>query len=207
MYIVSFVIGLIIVVSSIFLIRYEFNKAVRNQALLLEQSKLYKNSDLFNMLESLQTSIDEMNRAFYDIASDLEGKYSIHEKEIEMINQMLETLKKQVVSSNLGSEISKNISRDITKEVSNEIKININQMNKKLAATAELSADVKTYSNQVKEDIYIQKKEKEKNQNTKEQELIDQVIEMRSRGKTLAQIAKELGIGMGEIQLLLSLKK
>ncbi len=207
MYIVSFVIGLIIVVSSIFLIQYEFNIAVRNQALLLEQSKLYKNSDLFDMLESLQTSIDEMNRAFYDIASDLEGKYSIHEKEIELINQMLETLKKQVVSGNLGSEISKSSSRDSTKVISNEIKTNINQMNKKLEAASGLSAELKRSGNQVKEDVYNQNYEKDVNPNIKEQELIDQVIEMRSRGKTLAQIAKELGIGMGEIQLLLSLKK
>lgn len=159
------------------------------------------------MLESLQTSIDEMNRAFYDIASDLEGKYSMHEKEIELINQMLETLKKQVVSGNLGSEISKNSSRDSTKIVSNEIKTNINQMNKKLEAAAGLSDGVKRYDNQVKEDIYDQRYEKDVTPNIKEQELIDQVIEMRSRGKTLAQIAKELGIGMGEIQLLLSLKK
>ena len=87
MYIVSFVIGLIIVISSIFLIRHEFNKAIRSQKLLLEQSKVYKGSDLFDLLESLQTSIDDMNRAFYEIAGDLEGKYSVHEKEIQILNE------------------------------------------------------------------------------------------------------------------------
>ncbi|GAB6109204.1 DUF6115 domain-containing protein [Fusibacter bizertensis] len=199
MYIVSFIIGLIIVISSIFLIRFEFNKAVRKQALLLDQSKLYKNSDLFDMLDNLQVSIDEMNRAFYDIASDLEGKYSVHEKEIELINQRMDALKLQITSLNLGNNTVSN--------KSSEIKMNIEQMNKKVEEKTAFSPEVRImdYSEKVIGDDKI--RHKTQNEDRKEQELIDQIIEMRSKGKSLTHIARELGIGMGEIQLLLSLKK
>lgn len=189
MYIVSFVIGLIIVISSIFLIRFELNRAVRSQAMLLEQSKVYKDSDLFDMLENLQSSIDEMNRAFYDIASDLEGKYSIHDKEIELINQMIETLKKQIISSHLEPQPHNS---------TGEIRANINNMNKKNDDKKQVLLD---------NDFTDQELLEVGKNNNHEQELIDQIIEMRSTGKSLAQIARELGIGMGEIQLLLSLKK
>ena len=96
MYLVSFLIGLIIVISSIFLIRREFNQAVRSQKMLLNQSKVYKDTDLFELLEGLQLSIDEMNRAFYDIADDLEGKYSIHEKEIRLLEEAILDVKKTI---------------------------------------------------------------------------------------------------------------
>lgn len=199
MYIVSFVIGLIIVISSIFLIRYELNKAVRKQALLLEQSKLYKNSDLFDMLENLQVSIDEMNRAFYDIASDLEGKYSVHEKEIELLNQMVDALKLQITSLNLEDNTAHSRS--------NETKLNIERMNKKVEENTAYTPEVKIVNNSEKTLEEDSIRRKTQNKDRKEQELIDQIIEMRSKGKSLTQIARELGIGMGEIQLLLSLKK
>ena len=43
--------------------------------------------------------------------------------------------------------------------------------------------------------------------NDKDSEVLTKIIDLRSMGKSLPQIAKELGIGMGELQLLISLKK
>lgn len=163
MYIISFILGLIIVSGSIFLIRRELNRAVLKQSQLIEQSKVYNQEDLFSMLESLQLSIDEMNRAFYDIANDLEGQISIHHKEIELLQQ----------------EINKIPISEKKPKVRDQIEV----MQAKVSPV------------------------EDKAPTQSEVLIIDQIIEMRSRGLALTQIAKELGIGMGELQLLLTLKK
>lgn len=175
MYLVSFIIGLIIVISSIFLIKYEFDRAIRSQKNILEQSKFYQDEDLFTMLESLQHSIDEMNRAFYEIAGDLEGKYSLHEREIRLINEKIHELR-SLKDSNANT--IKGIATRATIDSMNLSKTNNNQ------------DTVNQLENDVSEAI-----------------LLDRIIAMRSDGKTLAQIARELGIGMGELQLLLTIKK
>lgn len=172
MFLVSFIFGLIIVISSIFLIRQELNRAVRNQKMILEQSKVYKDEDLFALLESLQLSVDEMNRAFYEIAADLEGKYSIHEKEIQLLDEKL---------SALNSKKSQTFT-----------KTTIQSMQQKKESASDIGP--------VDLDINTQHP-------VNEAVMIDKIIAMRSEGKPLSQIAKELGIGMGELQLLLSLKK
>lgn len=164
MYFVSIVIGLILVISSLFMIRREFNKAVNAQAQMIEQSRVYKDTDLFQLLENLQLSIDEMNTAFYDIAQDLEGKYSMHEKEIEDLNNALKT-------SPIVNSIGENL------KVMTEIK--------------ELKKD---------SDI-IGKIQEEKSDKRSE------IIRLRSRGIPIAQIAKDLDMGVGEVQLLLRLKQ
>lgn len=180
MYIISFTIGLIIVISSIFLIRKEVNRAVRSQSLLLEQSRIYKDADLFDLLESLQQSVDEMNRAFYDIAGDLEGKYSVHEKEIQIINDKLDLMKN-------GFE---------PKVRTKELVQKMDQMNSEKREPELRTALPHEEVGQVEGPII-----------NDDQALIEKIIELRSKGKSLTQIAKELGIGMGEIQLLLALKK
>ena len=43
--------------------------------------------------------------------------------------------------------------------------------------------------------------------NDRDSEVLTKIIELRSHGNSLPQIAKELGIGMGELQLLIALKK
>lgn len=200
MYIVSFVIGLIIVISSIFLIRHEFNKAIRSQKLLLEQSKVYKGSDLFDLLESLQTSIDDMNRAFYEIAGDLEGKYSVHEKEIQILNEQSLRIQNIIEKSKVYNSQSQTDFREEKMRVENEyisdksIKEHIERMS---SIPASDSLQQKNGSTLSDHDL-----------NTKDESALnDKIILLRSQGHSLPQIAKELGIGMGELQLLLNLKK
>ena len=191
MYLVSFLIGLIIVISSIFLIRREFNQAVRSQKMLLNQSKVYKDTDLFELLEGLQLSIDEMNRAFYDIADDLEGKYSIHEKEIRLLEEAILDVKKTIAK--LASTKKTNVETPL--QMSSRERIE--HMN-------EISVKVKGESvNVIETPIDVVNA----TDNRSESDLIDRIIALRSQGKQLPQIAKELGIGMGELQLLISLKK
>jgi len=198
MYLVSFIIGLFIVISSVLLIRSELNRAVRSQALLLQQSRVYKDTDLFELLESLQSSIDEMNRAFYDIASDLEGKYSIHEKEIQILNDQA-----KVHLSKLANHEKKIIGLEKTTILPmpvKSVKDNIEQMNtnaNKATQTEKNASQIDRGENELSK-VAI---------NDRDSEVLTKIIELRSMGKSLPQIAKELGIGMGELQLLISLKK
>ena len=192
MYIVSFIIGLIIVVSSIFLIRHEFNKAIRSQKTLLEQSRVYKGSDLFELLESMQLSIDEMNRAFYDIAGDLEGKYSIHEKELQILAERLEQLTIITNQFNLIRQMG-------TSERNN--KINDPEV-KPLSEHIEKMKSIKLFEQNETDEALAQSQFL-----SEETEKMEKIVLLRSQGYTLPQIAKELGIGMGEIQLLINLKK
>lgn len=192
MYIVSFIIGLIIVVSSIFLIRHEFNKAIRSQKTLLEQSRVYKGSDLFELLESMQLSIDEMNRAFYDIAGDLEGKYSIHEKELQLLSEKLEQLSTITNQFNLIRQMG-------TSERDN--KINAPEV-KPLSEHIEKMKSIKLFEQNETDEALAQSQFL-----SEETEKMEKIVLLRSQGYTLPQIAKELGIGMGEIQLLIKLKK
>lgn len=173
MYFVSIVIGLIIVISSLFLIKMEFNKAVNTQAQMIEQSRVYKDADLFQLLENLQLSIDEMNTAFYDIAQDLEGKYSLHEKEIEDLKNALLHLNSKAPEKTLT----------IKDSLEDNLKVMTQIKERKIDAG-------------FTEDQRDEKPDKR-----------SEIIRLRSRGISIAQIAKDLDMGVGEVQLLLRLKQ
>ncbi len=201
MYLVSFIIGLMIVIGSILLIRSELNRAVRSQTMLLQQSRVYKDVDLFELLESLQSSIDEMNRAFYDIAGDLEGKYSIHEKEIQMLSEKTGLhLSKLVNQEKKIIGIEKSMGGQSQPVAAKSVKDSIEHMNLMTAKALQPEHNLKPL------DQFESARSKDETRD-RESETLTKIINLRSQGKTLPQIAKELGIGMGELQLLISLKK
>lgn len=201
MYLVSFILGLMIVISAILLIRSELNRAVRSQALLLQQSRVYKDADLFELLESLQSSIDEMNRAFYDIAGDLEGKYSIHEKEIQLLNEKVELHLSKIANHEkkiIGLE--KTTGSHAQSTPSKSVRESIEQMSVNTIKVVQQEKNLSSDDNMKTESF-------DNTFNDHDSEVLTKIIELRSQGKSLPQIAKELGIGMGELQLLISLKK
>jgi len=201
MYLVSFITGLIIVISSILLIRSELNRAIRSQTMLLQQSRVYKDADLFELLQSLQSSIDEMNRAFYDIAGDLEGKYSIHEKEIQLLNEKAELyFFKMTNHEKKFIDIEKTIGGQSQQVSTKSVKDSIEHMN---ALTMKATQEENNSKPLSKSDELTPKADSSE----RDSEILSKVIELRSKGKSLPQIAKELGIGMGELQLLISLKR
>ena len=148
MFILSIVIGFIIVVAALILIRNEFKKSLD-----LKISKLGDFSDvekrkIIEVLEELEDEINNLNKAFYEIVNDLEGKYSIHEKQIEMIETKLKrisTIKNEVEIKyenkiNADSNISNNepsIKSKIIKmraenmsinEIAKELKIGVGEL-------------------------------------------------------------------------------
>jgi len=111
----SIILGLLIVIGSILLIRKEFKKSLD-----LKVSKLGDFSDvekrkIIEVIEELEDEINNLNNAFYDIVNDLEGKYSIHEKQIELLEEKLEGIQKNQQSDFSEKEI-KNLKKELYEE-------------------------------------------------------------------------------------------
>lgn len=112
MAIISILLGFLIVLISLYLIKNEFKKSLD-----LKISKLGDFSDvekrkIVEVIEELEEEINNLNRAFYEIVSDLEGKYSIHEKQIELLEKKIKeknSSEKTVKEKNKSNEIKKEL--------------------------------------------------------------------------------------------------
>ncbi|MBI9011948.1 MAG: hypothetical protein JEZ08_06915 [Clostridiales bacterium] len=82
----SISIGLFVAIFSLVMIRREVMKASFFKHVKLNDGDT---DAIINQLRAIEITVDEMNQSFYDIASDLEGKFSMHEKEIEIIDQKI----------------------------------------------------------------------------------------------------------------------
>ncbi|MBS7528023.1 hypothetical protein KHM83_15160 [Fusibacter paucivorans] len=203
MFIISFIIGLIIVVSSIFMLRRELNTAVRTRSQLIEQAGIYNQDDLFKMLEDLQLSINEMNSAFYEIIGEIEGNISLHEKtisdiETKMARYEAAELAVTQAQSQVKRELSDNLKRmHQMQETSRDLSDSSDQGKKPEKVTTEVidSAQTKRQYEAVRDETA----------NDSGEDTMAQITTLRSQGYSLTEIAKMLGMGMGEIQLLINM--
>lgn len=156
MFILSIIIGIFLVVISIILIRREFKKSLNLRVSKLGDFSDVEKRKIIEVIEELEDEINELNRAFYEIVNDLEGKYSIHEKQIELIEENLER-------------------HNNKKEV-----LNTRPMPKKSI---------------------------EKPYEEKVQSISAQINDLQNKGYSLAEIAKEFDMGIGEVRLLLNFNK
>ncbi|MDM8533093.1 hypothetical protein QUF55_00195 [Clostridiaceae bacterium HSG29] len=95
----SIIIGFLIVVAALILIRNEFTKSLDLRISKLGDFSDVEKRKIVEVLEELEDEINNLNKAFYEIVNDLEGKYSIHEKQLEMIEKKLKrisTIKNEV---------------------------------------------------------------------------------------------------------------
>lgn len=204
MFIVSIVTGVLIVLSAIFLLRREFFKAVQKQGVFFEQAKIYGNENLNTLLLDLQKSIDEMNRAFYEIANDLEGKYSIHEKEIItlqnhwlQVTTQLEQLKASAMSTTPETEAIKHHTRLSIK--SYEVQSQLTMASREALEPQVESVEPASSENQDVEIPITSELPIEDEEAIKINLLIAQGLDKK-------QIAREMGMGMGALELMLKMK-
>jgi hypothetical protein len=204
MFIISFIIGLIIVISSIFMLRRELNAAVRTRSQLIEQAGLYHQEDLFKMLEDLQLSINEMNSAFYEIIGDMEGNISLHEKTISDMESRLEKCDAAGAAANRAQY-------QVKRELSDNLK-RMNELQETSLRTASRSDDagISTEQQGIREHFSApvaseRLPEHDKVPTDSGDDAMSQIITLRSQGYSLTEIAKMLGMGMGEIQLLINM--
>lgn len=138
---------------SVLLIRKEFLRANREQKRTFNSLSDENVSQVMQYLKKVEKELDDLNAAYYDIVSDLEGKYSVHEKEIEILQEKLEAIK----------------------------------VPKRQIASAKIVAD----------NIELDEQER----------ICLEAVRMRQEGLSMGQIARELNMGIGELQLLLKTKR
>lgn len=90
MYIISFILGVIIVIISIFLIRNEFKKSLDFRLSNLGDFSDFEKRELVKKVEQLQKELDELNNSFYEITNDLEGKFSLNSRQIRKLKEKVE---------------------------------------------------------------------------------------------------------------------
>ncbi len=87
----SIFLGITIILLSLFLIRRE----IKNIS-FFKNLNIANQTDLIKEIQRLENSLEEINHSFYELISDLEGKYSIHEKEISDIEKALKDNKNSI---------------------------------------------------------------------------------------------------------------
>jgi len=164
--ILSIIIGASIVLSSFFLMRKELVRANRENRRSFNSLNDENVNQVMQYLRKIEKELDDLNASYYEIVSDLEGKYSVHDKEIEILQERLEAIKiyKPRKTDSVGA------------------------------------IDRRTKSSHLRNDP--------RSSEVDEQELICQnAVRLKQEGLSISQIAKELNIGIGELQLLLKTKR
>lgn len=101
-------------------------------------------------LKKIEKELDDLNAAYYEIVSDLEGKYSVHDKEIELLQERFH---------------------------SEPVRVHRNPM-------------------------------KSSDEPLDEQDRIcREAAKLRQEGLSIGQIARQMNMGVGELQLILKTKK
>ena len=198
MFVVSFIIGLVIVISSIFMLRRELNKATYTRSQLLEQSKVYNNEDLLRLLEDLQLSINDMNNSFYEIVNEIEGNVSLNGKEIEDLTKQVEFVMEKLKAQDAFKDHVKTEIRDNLKIMSN--------IKQATPSSTSSVLEIETIHETLKKpDVSAEKLVLDWKEQSKNDKTIAEITTLRSQGYSLTEIAKKLGMGMGEIQLLINM--
>lgn len=155
-------------------------------------------------LDELEKQMSDMNTAFYDLVSDLEGSFSIHDKEISLLTERMQKVEKQL--SMLTSEV----------RIENHM------------AEVKVPSRVKAYQRPENQPHYQERQtqaaqvptEPKPQENVAEgrgphkimslspdesQQMKQRILALRKEGHSLPQIAKILNVGIGELQLFIKL--
>lgn len=206
--------GLLIILLSLFLIRREFNKATR-----LRNSNFSGLSDgnvkeLLSYLDRLETTVEEMNESFYEIANDLEGKYSIHNKEIEIIDSKVNDI--NLLSKELamllkfqGKELASIKESEGKKHIKSGVKTDMSFNDKTIVKQVEIDDTKKELLSE--NIVQISKKNDEytydNNKNNEKEDLKNEILRLKALGMDENQIARNLSRGVREIKMLLNFLK
>lgn len=147
-------------------------------------------------LDELEKQMNDMNAAFYDLVSDLEGSYSVHDKEIELLTERLQLMEKQL-----------NAAKTETRNVQPKKETQMRALKPEEAAVlAHLSA------NEPVEESYSEPEPAEPAKAStigltpeEANAMKQRILSLRKEGHSLSQIAKILNVGMGELQLFIKL--
>lgn len=227
---ISIFIGMFLILICYQIIKYELNGAIIKANSKYGHISDENTENILSNLDEIENTVNELNRSFYEMISELEGKFSIHDKEIELITEKIDTI---------GIQFENNLSK-ITSDIS-ESQRNLNKISKKQRHTEEMvekstkdnqntssvnNIDIeKTFSSNTQIDLKNIKSSKikavqkshlndtdkknhiESLNEIEKEKLRDTIVDLRHKGFSINQIAKKLNVGVGELQLVLKLHR
>ncbi|MDO4799941.1 MAG: hypothetical protein Q4A52_05425 [Bacillota bacterium] len=201
MWILYFSAGLLITLLAIVLLRRELNRSIRISA-----RSAGGNAD---------ARIDELNEAFFDIANDLEGKYSVHDKQIADLEAQLQELKQEIKRRKPALDSKSNPPQSLVTELAEKA-----QMEAERTVPREIPT-VPPIPKQPEISIYRHGPGSQRFQPTdtrrfslghteernqaKEIRIAHEARALLRSGSSIQIAAKRLGVGVGELKLILEL--
>ncbi len=149
-------------------------------------------------LDDMEVQINGMNEAFYDLISDLEGSYSIHEKEISLMADRLQKIEKQMTMLTSEVRIETPLAElKNTQKVKEYQKPNYKPIAPREGAGATQGSIEHSEISEAHKMLGLSPPEA--------MAMKQKILELRKEGKNLSQIAKVLNVGIGELQLFIKL--
>lgn len=147
---------------------------------------------IIHYLDELEKQMGGMNEAFYDLISDLEGGFSVHDKELSLLTERMIKVEKQL--SMLTSEVRvenrlSEIKVPSKAKAYHRTEEPLTKPQEVLETIAELSDRPEIFSMSPAEAFTMKQK----------------ILSLRKEGHSLSQIAKILNVGIGELQLFIKL--
>ena len=157
---------------------------------------------IIKYLDDMEVQINGMNEAFYDLISDMEGSYSVHEKEISLMAERLQKIEKQMAM--LTSEVRIEMPAS---ELKNSKKVKAYQAsndrtNYKFEPTKDEAVPTTNHDSEI---ITTSSNGMLGLSPPEAMAMKQKILELRKEGKNLSQIAKVLNVGIGELQLFIKL--
>lgn len=210
--------GLGLIIWSLYLIKREIEKGNLKLTRSIESFDDSSAAKLLQVLEELEDQMAQMNQSFYDLVSDLEGSFSLHDKELQLLTERMVKIEKQLglITSEIrithdNREIqgsrnkqSKAYQSGQAKASSSDVRSHVDHMNESKQSTKALLNDLPldnqeaTHSSNDRKAVLSLSPEESS-------ELKQRIVSLRKEGHNLSQIAKILNIGIGELQLFIKL--
>lgn len=202
---IMMVLGLGLIIWSLYLIRRDIEKGNLKLTRSIESFDDSSAAKLLIVLEELENQMAEMNQSFYDLVSDLEGSFSLHDKELQLLTERMVKIEKQL--GMITSEIK------ITHEAK-ENRVGRSKQVKAYESPRAVAEHIEVMNSiEVKKEIEVPIPDVT-NVPTRgmlslspeeSTQLKQKIVNLRKEGHNLSQIAKILNIGIGELQLFIKL--
>lgn len=193
--IVMMILGLGLIIWSLYSIRKDIEFGNLKMTKGLSGVSDHNLEKIIHYLDELEKQMDEMNAAFYDLISELEGNYSVNEKEVSLLNERIQLLETKISEINANTRINYNRSDKPSKtEIKTPAKVEIVQTIEEpviemLQTLDEVNPQPSVLGLSPSEAHMMKQK----------------IFTLRKEGYNLSQIAKNLNIGIGELQLFIKL--
>lgn len=169
--------GVILIFISLFILGKEVDKAKNSKP------SFQNSSDILKYIENMEKTLNEMNESFYEICNELEGNYSVHDKEIQLLYNEIDNLKK---ANDNVKKVQKRIKKDLRDEIKDKKDIPEKENKYPKISVGEM----------------VENADSEKGVTTREK-----VKYLHNLGKSPSEIARVLNIGIGEVELFINIKK